>query len=384
MKTKVYEAIAQALSDIGADVVTHVPGYGASEAFQSYNIINMKKSPEYFNEEVAYAVAYGASIAGKRSATLIKSHGFMKAANAASDSLYANLNAGFVTIIFEDKDGSHSDNVLEIKPVLKALSFPYKSCTEKDVYEHVVKAFQVSENKKMPVVLLVDSADINKETEFEQQTNLKKSFEFKRDVLSHFVSPLFAKYQYKIFTAKKLNGDLTIIQKPELPKIPNDIPERYKQTVEKYIPLFDVFKNLRGEMVCGDTSTSSFFAMPPYNCVDTVLHIGGSIPMAVGASLAGKKNVWALTGDFGFIAAGHMGLLEAVQREVPIKVVIFFNKKASATGGQAISKQLMFKLLAGYEKNLRHISNTEDPFETNEVLTEVANSDELRIVLADY
>ena len=106
--------------------------------------------------------------------------------------------------------------------------------------------------------------------------------------------------------------------------------------------------------------------------------------MAIGASFAGKKNVWALTGDFGFIAAGHMALIEAVQREVPIKVIIFYNKKAAATGGQTISKQIMYKLLAGYEKNLRHISNTQDTFEITEVLTEVSNADELRIVLADY
>lgn len=384
MKTKIFEAVAHALNDIGADVVTHVPGYGASETFQSYNILKMKISPEYFNEEVAYAVAYGASIAGKRSATLIKSHGFMKAANAASDSLYANINAGFVTIIFEDLDGSHSDNVLEIKPVLKAMNFPYKTCNEKDVYENVLKAFQVSENKQMPVVLLVDSADINKEIEFENNTSLKKTFQFKRDILSHCISPLFAKYQYKVFTAKKFGGDISIIPKPAIPEIPKDIPERYLAAVEKYVPLFDIFKSFRGKLVCGDTSTSSFFALPPYNCIDTVLHIGGSIPMAIGASLAGLKNVWALTGDFGFISAGHMGLIEAVQREIPIKVIIFYNKKASATGGQSISKQIMFKLLAGYEKNLRHISNPEDPIEINEVLKEVSESDEMRIVLADY
>ena len=72
MKAKLSEAIAQALNDIGADVVTHVPGFGASEAFQNYNIIKMTRSPEYFNEEVAYAIAFGASIAGKRSDSLMK------------------------------------------------------------------------------------------------------------------------------------------------------------------------------------------------------------------------------------------------------------------------------------------------------------------------
>jgi hypothetical protein len=44
----------------------------------------------------------------------------------------------------------------------------------------------------------------------------------------------------------------------------------------------------------------------------------------------------------------------------------------------------MIRLLAGYDNFIRHISNPNDPFEVDEVLSEVAKEDELRIVLIDY
>ena len=100
--------------------------------------------------------------------------------------------------------------------------------------------------------------------------------------------------------------------------------------------------------------------------------------------LAGNKNVWALTGDFGFLSAGHMGLLEAIQREIPIKILIFYNKKAAATGGQIIHKKVLYRILAGYENFITHITDPENIMEIGQVLNQVNNSDQLSIVLADY
>lgn len=80
--------------------------------------------------------------------------------------------------------------------------------------------------------------------------------------------------------------------------------------------------------------------------------MGGSIPLAIGAMLAGKEQVWAVSGDFSFIAAGHLGLIEAINRELAIKVVIFNNRKAETTGGQSIHNDLLMRVLKPYEENL--------------------------------
>lgn len=384
MKTTASKAIAQALIDLGVEIVTHVPGYGGSETFQAFNELSMKNNRYSFHEEAAFTISHGASICGKRSASLMKAHGFMKAANSVIDSLYSEINAGFVTIIFEDKSGKHSDNILEIIPILQGFPMNFVQSTTATIYNDVIKAFNESEKRKLPVALLVDSLEIKNETSFEQNLNLKRKFIYKRDIYQHVIHPMLSDYQYKVFLAKKFEGDVTGIQRPALPIVPVDFPDRAKTTAVKYAPLFDVFKNFRGEIVTGDTSGLSAFAFPPYDCVDIVTYMGGSVPLAIGAYLSGFRNVWAMSGDFGFISAGMLGLIELLQREIPIKILLFYNKQAAATGGQPINKKILRHLLAGFEKCLLHIANPLDPFEVENVLKIAAGSNEFKIIIADY
>lgn len=384
MKTTVANSAAYALTDLGIDIITHVPGYGASETFTSYNELNQKRLPVSFHEEPAYSICHGASIAGKRACCIIKAHGIAKAANSALDSLYTDINAGFVILIFEDFKGDHSDNIMETEQLLFGMNFPYEKSDCKNIYNDIVKCFHNSEKRRMPFVLLADADKMDQEVEFERSNDLKKTFTYKRDVLGNVVHPFFADYQYKVFTAKKLNGDPATIKRPELPFIPYGLPDRYKPSANQYQPFFEVFKQYKQGIVCGDTSSSSTFCLPPFEAIDIVTHIGGSIPLAIGTYLAGNKYSWALTGDFGFISAGHMGLIEAANRGIPLKIVIFFNKKAAATGGQSIDKKIMLRLLSAYEPFTKHVYDPTDLIDINNVLDEAVNSAELRIILVHY
>lgn len=384
MKLTTAQTIAQALIDLGVDVLTHVPGYGGTEVFQAYNEMSLKRLKFSFHEEAAYTIAHSASICGKRSAVIMKAHGFMKAANSISDSLYSEISAGFVSLIFEDSSGKHSDNILEIVPVLKGMSIPFMHGKTDSLYDNIIDAFHESEKKKMPVAVLINSLETNKEIQFQQKQNLKRTFTYFRDICQHVVHPLLSDYQYKVFLSKKLEGDTTIIPKPKFLKIPDELPERAKNTAIKYMQVFDIFRNYRGEIVTGDTSGLSVFCFPPYDCIDIVTYMGGSIPLAIGAYLAGFKNVWALSGDFGFISAGMIGLVEVLQREIPLKVMIFYNKQAAATGGQKIDKKILRHILAGFEKFMLHISNPNDPFEIENVIKEASAADELRLIIVDY
>ena len=100
--------------------------------------------------------------------------------------------------------------------------------------------------------------------------------------------------------------------------------------------------------------------------------------------MAGFQDVWALIGDFSFIAAGHMGLAEAVQRDIPLKTLIFYNGKAAATGGQAIPRKVWEQLIGGYTPFVRWINDPQDRAEIETVLHEANNADEMRIIIADY
>lgn len=383
MKTNFSDAIANAFFDLGVNVITGVPGFGASETMSSCREILQMRFQNSYHEEPAYSIAHAAALVGKRSAILIKAHGLTKAGNAFYDSMYTELLAGFVILIFEDHTGLHSDNILEIEPWIKSMGIHYIHAGKENIYQNVSAGYRISEEMKMPVVLLIDSALINETVEY-KRIDQKKNFKYERDIFKTVVHPFLSSFQYKMLKAKLEGNQTAFIERPKLPKMPADLPERYKESGEKYITFFDVFTKIRGEIVTGDTSISSSFAYPPYNSIDIVTHIGGSIPLAIGAYLAGNKNVWSLTGDFGFISAGHYGLIEAVQRNIPLKVVIFNNKQAVATGGQPIPKTMIYRLLSGYENNLMQISNPFEPLEIQSILTEANNSDELKIIFVNY
>jgi len=383
-KSKVSTAIGYTFIDLNVEVITYVPGRGVNETIQEFNLLANKSIQMSFNEEVAYTIAHGASLVGKRSAVIIKTHGLLKAANSVMDSLYTDISAGLVVVLVDDKSGKHSDNILEILPIVKGMALPYLTTDSNSIYETMTNAFLESEKKKIPFAVIIDSEIFNRNTTSERKENSKAMVPFLRDVISHVVHPIFAEYQYKKYKAKTLGGNPEQIVRPVLPNVPGDLPEIYKPTAKKYMPFFEVFQKIRGKIVSGDTSISSSFSFPPYNAIDIVTYIGGSIPLAIGAYLAGVKDVWALTGDFGFLSAGHMGLLEVFKRDLPIKIVIFNNKKAAATGGQVIQRKIISRILSGYEQFIIHITNPNDLIEISEALHEAKEATTMKIVLVNY
>jgi thiamine pyrophosphate-dependent acetolactate synthase large subunit-like protein len=230
----------------------------------------------------------------------------------------------------------------------------------------------------------MDADDIHQVTTYTPVQGNISPPTYQRDVTQHVLGPLLAEYQHRALAAKLSGQDWRGLEKPALPTIPNDLPEVWQPLARLYTPLFEVFQTLRGEVVTGDTGVSTLFAFPPYNCVDICTYMGGSVPLAIGACLAGRRNVWAVTGDFSFIAAGHLGLLEAVQRNVPLKVLIFYNRKAQTTGGQPIPDGVLERILVGYELHVRHISNPQDARGIKAILGEASSAQEMRIVVADY
>lgn len=384
MQLNVAKSIAYALNNSGTEVITHVPGYGGNEVFKEFREVALKNPFISFNEETAYGIAHGAAMAGKRSSIIIKTHGYLKAGNAVIDSLYTSITAGLLLLIFDDKSGKHSDCIFDIFPHLEAAGLPYKVGSPQHIYEQITEAYTESETKRLPVAIIIDSEDVKKLTVADTETQNKKNFVFKKDVLTQIVNPMLTDFQYRLFSAKRLTGELSGIISPAIPVIPEDVSNSLREQVILYKDFFDVFKRIKHSIVTGDTSLATMYAFAPYYCIDFATYMGGSIPLAIGAYLAGNQNVWAMTGDFAFISAGFMGLLEAFQRQIPLKIVIFNNKKAAATGGQPIDKKIILRILMNYENYITHISDPHNPFEISKVLNEINESKELSIIIVDY
>jgi TPP-dependent indolepyruvate ferredoxin oxidoreductase alpha subunit len=384
MQDSVARILAKAICDAKASIVTNVPGYGGTQVFDALAEISRESLPFSFHEEVAYSVAHGASLVGKRSATLVKAHGLAKAANSVIDSLFVGTAAGFVTLVFDDKFGRHSDSIFDIAGFLRGLQVPYRVANASDAYDEILNAFARSEEVELPIVVVVDSDDLTHTASYAPTQSVSPARNFRRDVAQRLVCPLLAEHQRRILDAKLSRQDWRAIKKSVLPRVPEDLPEAWQETARSYVQVFKVFQKLRGKIVVGDTSISSLFAFQTHDCVDIQSYLGGSVPLALGSYLAGYHDTWAVTGDFSFIAAGHLGVLEAMQRGIPLKVLIFHNGAAQATGGQVIPAQIFEQTLRQYEPWVRRIGNPQDAGEIEAVLAEAKRAQEMRIVLADY
>ena len=377
------QSIASALVDAGTQVATHVPATGACEVFDAFCDLTQRPKIYSYNEEVAYTIAHGAAIGGVRSVAILKSHGFAKAANSVVDSLIAGNTAGWVILVFDDKTGRHSDTLLDTKALIEGTKILLIQPSPENTYAEIQKAFLTSEQLRTPVAVLLDSDALTDLVPIEHNILPKPSATYQRDVYQFLLCPPLAAYQYRTWQSR-LAGRPPPDDKPPLPTIP-DLPPKYQAATSTYRPVFDAFKKLKGDdaVVAGDTGTSTFFALPPYDCVDMTTYYGGSLPLAVGLSLAGYKNVWAIAGDFAFIASAHMGLPEALQRQRPIKFILFHNGIASATGGQPIQPDVFENMLAGYQPYVRSLRYDASPSDIENVLRTVHDSDRLEILVIE-
>lgn len=385
MKVKAREAIALAMQAAGSDVATCVPGLGATDIFCDYCKLRYQRPNFSFHEEVSYTIAHGAALAGKRAFTSMKAHGFFKAANSISDSLYSGTLAGFVSLVIDDRNGIQSDSIVDALDFVKGMGIPYRVANVEEVFDEVLDGFMLSEKLQLPFALIIDACDLEQPSRISGERSLDPHPKrYQRDITQHVLCPPFCKYQREVLRCKLAGGNWKNIPKPSLRPLFETLPEKWKPIAEKYATIFDALRSAKGEIVAGDAGLSTLFALPPYNCIDVTTYMGGSVPLAIGAHMAGFRSVWAISGDFSFIAAGYLGLQEAFQRQIPLKILLLCNGKAETTGGQPIPDGLLDRILLGYDEHVHFIHDPSNRKEVESAIKTTSSSQELSILVADF
>ena len=375
------ELMADAIMLAETKLVLNVPGWGGTEVIEqlSKNHANIQ-SHICFNEEAAFGIASGASLYGERSCLLIKAHGLLKSGNALTSTMSIGANGAFVIFVFDDVYGKSSDNILNTLPILHSLETPIFFLAE-NPFEQIHNAFTKSEQMKLPVIIYVNCEELNKNFSYKLLTLPKSKNQIKQMGFQNVAAPVVTTYQRSILLAKLKGMDFSAIPKPTISNVGAILPEKLKLTYERYVPFFEVFKKLDKDFVSGDAGTSSLFAFPPYECVQYTSFMGDSPSMAAGAILAGSSKAWSLTGDFSFLAAGILGFNECVSLNIPLKLVIFKNDFASATGGQVVSAALMQKFMVANTEDIEEIPISASPLQIARSLNRVAKSVKREILI---
>ena len=379
----VAEGIADVLRRSHVDLVTAVPGFGATQTYAAWQDGAEASLPFSFHEEVAVGMAHGAALLGHRSTVLLKAHGFLKAANAVADSLAAGTTAGCLYVVFHDPTGAHSDSVLDIEGAARELGVPTHRPSDGDL-SALPRALQQSETQQLPHLAILSADTVDEEAPTLPDELAPPTVTYERDVARHVCSPLLAQYQHAVFEARRAGRDPDAVERPTLPTVPDGLPDSYRGMAERYRPLRAALADRPRAVATGATRVGSLFALPPVGAVDLCTYMGGSLPLALGGAAVGERPAWAVTGDFGFVSAGHLGLLEARQRDLPLNVLLLENGRAEATGGQPVSEDAVDTVLAGYADHVHVLSDPADGTACRDALDWAAAREGIAVIRARY
>jgi len=238
---------------------------------------------------------------------------------------------------------------------------------------------------KLPVVVYVDCENLTEFQTFQSKISIQKRTPFKKHPNQYVACPPLSQYQREVFLRKiNKNRPNTPLDIPDLSKvIPTALPHHLIKIYDSYGFFFNAFSNLKVDFASGDAGTSSLYAFHPSAPVDACTYMGGAPGMALGAYLAGAKKSWAFTGDFSFLAAGILGFNEIISRNAPIKLVIFQNGIAGATGGQDVPGRVLTAFRKAHQDLIHTISSNIQDLELIKQLEIINDADQPQVVLID-
>ena len=147
-------AFARGLYEAGVSVVSSYPGTPSTEVTEEaakYDEIYCEWAP---NEKVAMEVAFGASLAGKRSFCGMKHVGLNVAADPLYTASYTGVNAGMVICVADDAGMHSSQNEQDSRHHAIASKVPMLEPSDsQEAYEFAKMAFELSEKFDTPVIM---------------------------------------------------------------------------------------------------------------------------------------------------------------------------------------------------------------------------------------
>ena len=148
------EALARGLYEAGCSLISSYPGTPSTEVTEyatNYDEIYTEWAP---NEKVAMETAFGASLAGKRSACCMKHVGLNVAADPLFTISYTGVNAGMVIVVADDPGMHSSQNEQDSRHHAIASKVPMiepSDPAEAREFAHI--AYEISETYDTPVFI---------------------------------------------------------------------------------------------------------------------------------------------------------------------------------------------------------------------------------------
>ena len=198
------EAVARGFYEAGCGVVSSYPGTPSTEITEyaaKYDEIYCEWAP---NEKVACEVAFGASLAGARSACCMKHVGLNVAADPLFTLSYTGVNGGLVVCVADDPGMHSSQNEQDSRHYAKAAKLPMLEPSDSiEAKEFAKLAFELSESYDTPVLLRMCTRIAHSQCAVELCDPAPKTLrEYKKDPQKYIMAPANAIKKHPVVEAR--------------------------------------------------------------------------------------------------------------------------------------------------------------------------------------
>ncbi|MDW7732025.1 MAG: thiamine pyrophosphate-dependent enzyme [Methanolobus sp.] len=168
------DALFLAAIDSGVELITAVAGFpitAVAEKFTREKGAGKHRIHWITNEKSALETALGASVTGQRSMVLVKHVGMNILADPLMTAVLHTIGAGLVIIAGDDPAAAASQNEQDSRWYGKISELTVLDpATPEDAYQCVKRAFELSEEAKVPVIVRVTDRLEKNKGEFERET----------------------------------------------------------------------------------------------------------------------------------------------------------------------------------------------------------------------
>ena len=185
------KALARGLYEAGCSVVSSYPGTPSTEVTEEaakYDEIYCEWAP---NEKVAMEVAFGASLAGKRSFCGMKHVGLNVAADPLFTCSYTGVNAGMVICVADDAGMHSSQNEQDSRHHAIASKIPMLEPSDSgEACAFAKKAFELSEEFDTPVIIKMCTRVAHSQSIVETEArNVPKTKPYEKNIAKYVMMP---------------------------------------------------------------------------------------------------------------------------------------------------------------------------------------------------
>ena len=200
-------AVARGCYEAGCAVASSYPGTPSTEITQSiaeYSEIYSEWAP---NEKVALEVAFGASLAGKRSFTGMKHVGLNVAADPLFTLSYTGVNAGLVLAVADDPGMHSSQNEQDSRHYARAAKLPMlEPADSAECLQFTKYAFEMSEEYDTPVLVRMCTRIAHSQSVVEvSEREEPRVKEYEKDIPKYVMMPQYAKTRHQIVEQRMLD-----------------------------------------------------------------------------------------------------------------------------------------------------------------------------------